>query len=342
MTVLGEFLECVSGIQRLVSTIKTHRKSQEIASDELCLNNGSSLGSNGFEENGQQSSSVVDFISDDPIPVKHLDPALMRKLKRKTRFKTITEKVRRSFSDFAKRSTTSLLAVFPPLGDGTNEGFHWDSYSDGEYYSEEWVGTEWGSSLAADEDSVVRTLSPPDSPGIKSETFYSRHRRLSSKDSSGMPEQYWPGSTRLGLSEDDMSPTNSIHPASPFSTSSSSIPNAGSSSNGGGFVDGTSMAMSRSMSSERNVNTIATRLYIGSSNNVVSPTRQSLESLRESMELTEVSSAGVDTMVMAASHSPTSPTQTGVKEKRQSLLFRRKSIQVTRLIFLVTKFYDLK
>ena len=317
MTVLGEFLECVSGIQRLVCTIKTQRKSQE-------GNSGSPVG-NGFD---QQSSSVVDFIADDPIPVKHLDPALMRKLKNKNRFKTMTEKVRRSFSDFAKRSTNSLLAVFPPLGDGTNDGFHWDSYSDGEYSSEEWVGTEYGSSHAADEDSFVRTLSPPDSPGIRSEKFYTRHSRLSSKDSSGLPEQYWPGSTRLCFSDDGMSPTNSVHHTSPFSTSSSSIP-IGSSNPGGGFMDSTSMAMSRSMSSERTVNTITTRLHMDLPNNVASPTRKSPESLRESMELTGSSSSGTDAIAMASSLQPTSPTQTGVKEKRQSLLYRPKNIQVT-------------
>lgn len=322
MTVLGEFLECVSGIQRLVSTIKTQRKSQE-------GNSGSPVG-NGFD---QQSSSVVDFIADDPIPVKHLDPALIRKLKRKNRFKTMTEKVRRSFSDFAKRSTSSLLAVFPPLGDGTNEGFHWDSYSEGEDYAEEWVAAEHGSSHAADEESLVRTLSPPDSPGIRSERVYSRHRRLSSKDSSGLPEQYWPGSTRLGFSDDGMSPTNSVHPTSPFSTSSSSILIAGSSP-GGDFVGGTSMAMSRSMSSERTVNTIATRLHMDSPNNVGSPTRTSLEFLRELMESTGPPSSGTDAMALATSLQPASPTQTGVKERRHSLLFLRKSIQVhLRLIF---------
>ncbi|KAF9543040.1 hypothetical protein EC957_001324 [Mortierella hygrophila] len=331
VTVLGEFLECVSGIQRLVSTIKTQRESQEDNRDDFYLNNGSPVGE-GFD---QQSLSVVDFIADDPIPVKHLDPALMRKLKRKNRFKTMAEKVRRSFSDFAKRSTTSLLAVFPPLGDGTNDGFHWDSYSDGEYHSEEWVGTEYASSHVADEDSFMRTLSPPDSPGIRSEKFYSRHRRLSSKDTSGLPEQYWPGSTRLGFSDDGMSPTNSIHPTSPFSTSSSSIPIAGGSpggnfvggSPGGNFVGGTSMAMSRSMSSERTVNTIATRLHMDSPNNVALPTRKSLESLRESMELTGHSSSGTDAMAIISSLQPTPPAQTDVKEKRQPNLFQRKSVQ---------------
>ncbi|KAG0372297.1 hypothetical protein BGX24_000440, partial [Mortierella sp. AD032] len=334
VTVLGEFLECVSGIQRLVSTIKTQGKSQEGTRDELFLNG--TLGINGHEEDDQQSSSAVDFIEEEPRPVKHLDPALMRKLKRKTRFKTITEKVRRSFSDFAKRSTNSLLSVFPPLGDGTNEGFNWDSYSDGEYFSEEWVGgTEFGSSLRGEEDSFVRTLSPPESPGIKSENLFVRHRRLSSKDSVGMPEQYWPGSTRLGFSDDGISPTNSIHPTSPLNVSSSSIPIMGSSINGSGFVGGASMAMSRSMSSERTVNTIATRLHMGSSanndGNVVSPTRKSLESLRESTELpgsgSGSGSGNIDPMSMATSLSPTSPIKSDNKEKRQSLLFRRKSIQ---------------
>ncbi|KAG0279316.1 hypothetical protein BGZ95_001618 [Linnemannia exigua] len=332
VTVLGEFLECVSGIQRLVSTIKTQRKSQEDTRDDLYLNGP--LGIKGHEGDDQQSSSVVDFIEEEPRAVKHLDPALMRKLKRKTRFKTITEKVRRSFSDFAKRSTSSLLSVFPPLGDGTNEGFNWDSYSDGEYYSEEWVGgTEFGSSLQGEEDSFVRTLSPPESPGIKSESFFVRHRRLSSKDSVGMPDQYWPGSTRLGFSDDGMSPTNSIHPTSPLNASSSSIPNMGNSINGSGIIGGANMAMSRSMSSERTVNTIATRLHMGSPSNndsgVVSPTRKSLESLRESIEVSGSGSGSrsADPMSMASSLPPTSPIKSDSKEKRQSLLFRRKSIQ---------------
>ncbi|KAF9908440.1 hypothetical protein EC991_009793 [Linnemannia zychae] len=330
VTVLGELLECVSGIQRLVSTIKTQRKSQEDSRDELYLDG--TLEANGQEGGDQQLPSVVDFIEEEPRPVKHLDPVLMRKLKRKTRFKKITEKVRRSFSDFAKRSTSSLLSVFPPLGDGTNEGFHWDSYSDGEYYSEEWVGgTEFGSSLQGDEDSYSRTLSPPESPGIKSENFFVRHRRLSSKDSAGLPEQYWPGSTRLGFSDDGISPTNSIHPASPLNASSSSIPIVSSSGNGAGFVGGTSIVMSRSMSSEQTVNTIATRLHIGSSpnnvNNAVSPTRTSFESLRESTQLTGTSSVGADPLSMAISLPPTSPIKSDNKEKRQSLLFRRKSIQ---------------
>ncbi|KAF9122402.1 hypothetical protein BGW39_009772, partial [Mortierella sp. 14UC] len=329
VTVLGEFLECVSGIQRLVSTIKTQRKSQEGTRDELYLEE--TLGANEHEGDDQQLTSAVDFIKEESHPVKHLDPALMRKLKRKTRFKAMTEKVRRSFSDFAKRSTNSLLSVFPPLGDGTNEGFNWDSYSDGESCSEEWVGgIEFEGSLQGEEDSYTRTLSPPESPGIKSEHFFVRHRRLSSKDSTGLPDQYWPGSTRLGFSDDGMSPTNSIHPASPLNASSSSIPIMSSSANGAGFVGGTSMAMSRSMSSEWAVNTIATRPHMGySSNNVntvVSPTRTSLESLRESMELTGPSSGSVDSLSMATPLPPTSPIKSG-KEKRQSLLFRRKTIQ---------------
>ncbi|KAF9933171.1 hypothetical protein FBU30_006337 [Linnemannia zychae] len=163
------------------------------------------------EHDPEKLLSVMDFITEEPRPVKHLDPALMRKLKRKTRFKTITEKVRRSFSDFAKKSTNSILSVFPPLGDGTNEGFNSDSYSDG-YYSEDWVGTECGSSLHGDEDSYNRTLSPPESPGHMSEKLYNRHRRLSSKDSSGIPEQYWPGSTRLGASDDAPPHPNTLPP----------------------------------------------------------------------------------------------------------------------------------
>ncbi|KAF9574348.1 hypothetical protein EC968_006682 [Mortierella alpina] len=125
VTVLGEFLECVSGIQRLVGTIKTQRRSMD---HRRAYDDQSDLAQSDYGLEGQLS--IVDFLADEPRPIRHLDPAMMRKLKRKTPFKSIADKVRRSLSDFAKRSTSSLLTIFPPLGDGTNEGFHWDSYSE--------------------------------------------------------------------------------------------------------------------------------------------------------------------------------------------------------------------
>ncbi|KAF9088187.1 hypothetical protein BGX23_007580 [Mortierella sp. AD031] len=322
VTVLGECLECVSGIQRLVSTSKTQRKSMENTRDEFFLNGtATAFDNNEYEGDGCRSPSIVSLSMEEPRPVRHLDPALMRKLKRKTKFKTITEKMRQSFSDFAKRSTNSLLSVFPPLGDGTNEGFHWDSYSDGEYYSEEWVGTEFGGSFLGDEDSFFRTMSPPESPIFKSEKFYSRHRRLSSKDSSSVPDQYWPGSIRLGFSDDGMSPTTSSHPITPLSPPPSLDPTVGYFS--GAVVGGASMA--RRTSSERTPNTIASRFHISSPTNGPSMNKKSLESLRESFGMTRQLPVEGDS-IMGPSL-PTSPTRPEGKEKRQSLLFRRKSIQ---------------
>ncbi|KAG0006447.1 hypothetical protein BGZ65_007914 [Modicella reniformis] len=203
ITVLGEFLECVSGILRLVASIKTQRKSMENEQQ----NDGPAT-----ELNNQVVQPPAEFLANGPRPrpVKHLNPFLMRKLKHKTAFKSIADKVRRSLSDFAKRSTNSLLTIFPPLGDGTNEGFNWDSYSDYEYESEGLAPTEMGSSIFG-EEANVRTLSPPDSPKFIPENYQRHHRRLSSGNSSGLPE-YWPGSIRLGLSDDCQSPTN---PASP-------------------------------------------------------------------------------------------------------------------------------
>ncbi|KAG0266652.1 hypothetical protein BG011_001499 [Mortierella polycephala] len=267
VTVLGEFLECVSGIQRLVGTIKTQRRFQE----------GRQHDNHTYDPHNEagleEPISVVDFIVDEPRPVKHLDPALMRKLnKRKTPFKSITDKVRRSFSDFAKRSTNSLLTIFPPLGDGTNEGFHYDSYTDGEYDSDDWPAAEVVSSYYTEEDFIIRTMSPPESPGIRSEKLRRRHRRSSSKDSSGLPEQYWPGSTRLGFSDDSLSPT---HPGSPYSLSS---PGPG--------VSVYAASMSRNMSTEQAVETIGARFQAGSSNTPTTA-KNSLESLSESKDFTK-------------------------------------------------------
>ncbi|KAG0239117.1 hypothetical protein BGX31_003023, partial [Mortierella sp. GBA43] len=211
ITVLGEFLECVSGILRLVGTIKTQRKSTEEQreDDQLPIARAPEV------RNIQPPAGLV---ANEPRPIKHLDPALMRKLKRKTPFKSIADKVRRSLSDFAKRSTTSLLTIFPPLGDGTNDGFSWDSYSDGEYDSEEWAPTDMGSSIFGDEDVNVRTLSPPDSPEFNPIIYQQRHRRLSSGNSSGFADQYWPGSIRLGFSDDNQSPPNPASPSSVVAT----------------------------------------------------------------------------------------------------------------------------
>ncbi|KAF9296695.1 hypothetical protein BGZ74_010200 [Mortierella antarctica] len=183
--------------------------------------------------------SMTEFIADEPRPIKILDRNLARKLKRKTKFKTIADKVRRSFTDFAKRSTTSLLTIFPPLGDGTNDGFL-DMFSDGEYDSEYVAGTDMTESIYDDDDTCSRTISPPASPGVISDKYRQRHRRLSSKDSSGPPEQYWPGSIKLGTSDDNQSPVKMAS----------------------GMILGPhdmAMSMSRSMSSERTIDSISTR-----------------------------------------------------------------------------------
>ncbi|KAF9438887.1 hypothetical protein BGZ76_003573 [Entomortierella beljakovae] len=205
VTVLGEFLECVSGIQRLVGNIK----SQGIGNI-----------SNHFETRTASEGvrgSVIEFIPKEPRPVKHLDPALMLKLKRKTPFKSIADKVRRSISDLAKKSQNQLLTIFPPLGDGTNEGFNWDSYSDNEYDSEEWAPTDMENSVLGSGEIRHHPFSPPESPSVLSEKPLPKlHRRLSFKDAAHpLPEQYWPGSMKLCLSDDSLS---SAHPSSPTTT----------------------------------------------------------------------------------------------------------------------------
>ncbi|KAG0055799.1 hypothetical protein BGZ83_007379 [Gryganskiella cystojenkinii] len=252
VTVLGELLECVSGILRLVGTIKQRRSMD--AGNSITTSSGTrELGSplspdSELLSGGRrydypapgQSSLITGFMSEEPRPIKHLDPAMMKKLKRKTpRFKSIADKVRKTVSEFTKKSTHSVLNFLPPLGDGTNEGFHWDSYSDGDYESEEWIASEmvssnWGEQSSASYNSTssynFRTFSPPSSPShLNRSPDYNYgpagptgaggqgrgHRRLSSKDSStvaaGLRDQYWPGSTRLGLSDD-----SSPGPISPF------------------------------------------------------------------------------------------------------------------------------
>ncbi|KAG0302040.1 hypothetical protein BGZ98_007849, partial [Dissophora globulifera] len=288
ITVLGEFLECVSSIQRLVGALKSQRESEDGE-----RNDGVQVPASGFSLNNTINNPIAGFMSEDPRPVMHLDPVLMRKLKRKTPFKSIAEKMRRSFSDFAKRSTNSLLTIFPPLGDGTNEGFHWDSYSDGEYDSEEWVATEMGSSIYGDDDGYPHTLSPPESPGIMSQKSQLRHRRLSSKDSSSLPEQYWPGSTRLGMSDDDLSPLNTASPLGAV-----------------GPLDLISGA--QSISFERTVDRSNAQPHPGPPNARQGP-QKSLDSLRET---TESDSQQLQSLTSS---------KLGSREKRHSLLFHRRS-----------------
>jgi len=251
----------------------------------------------------QESKSVaqppVGFMAGEPRPVKHLDPSLMRKLKRKTPFKSIAERVRRSFSDFAKRSTTSILTIFPPLGDGTNEGFSWDSYSDGEYDSDEWaIAAELGSSIFEEEDVVVHTLSPPDSPEFMpiQYQYQQRHRRLSSGNSLVSPDQYWPGSVRLGFSDDGQSPTN---PTSPSSVATPLVPTFGTQI----------AAMSRNMSPE------------GTSDTYHSNTRVRVGEPRGAVEPVSISPVmGTDPYF-----SPLLRTRSEGKVKRPSSLFRKNS-----------------
>ncbi|KAF9578654.1 hypothetical protein BGW38_005445 [Lunasporangiospora selenospora] len=216
VTLLGEFLESVSSIQRLVGSIKS--KANDLETKALPRPPSEQVVPELIPES---TPSVGSFLIDEPRPVKHLDPAMIRKLKRKTPFKAMAEKVRRSFSDFAKKSTHSLLTIFPPLGDGTNEGFHWDSYSDGVYDSEEWQTTEMSSSHIGFEDSFVRSaLATPISPSTVSEKRRrGHHRRLSSKDSSGLPDQYWPGSIKLGQLDEMIGPARPAppHPLSALS-----------------------------------------------------------------------------------------------------------------------------
>ncbi|KAG0084493.1 hypothetical protein BGZ92_009833, partial [Podila epicladia] len=243
--------------------------------------------------------SMAEFIADEPRPIKILDRNLARKLKRKTKFKTIADKVRRSFTDFAKRSTTSLLTIFPPLGDGTNDGFL-DMFSDGDYDSEYVAGTDMTESIYDDDDTYSRTISPPASPGGISDRYRQRHRRLSSKDSSGPPEQYWPGSIKLGSSDDNQSPVKMAS---------------------GMILGPHSMAtsMSRSMSSERTTDNISTRFNLGSPTGASS--RHSLDSLRESHE----TFASLPVHTFDAQVPPLSTLKPGTSEKRQSLLFRRRN-----------------
>ncbi|KAF9955189.1 hypothetical protein BGZ70_010327 [Mortierella alpina] len=301
VTVLGEFLECVSGIQRLVGTIKTQRRSMD---NRRAYGDQCDLSQSDYGLEGQLS--IVDFLADEPRPIRHLDPAMMRKLKRKTPFKVMADKVRRSLSDFAKRSTSSLLTIFPPLGDGTNEGFHWDSYSEGDSDSDEWLrAAAMGSTLFADEEYFLQSLSPPESPGFRAERHRRRHRRMSSQDSSKKLDQYWPGSTRLGLSDDSLSPTN---PSSPFTASSSSA-----------MVDSQSMAMSRSTSHERTGESSSARYRAASTN---SPTayRASIESLRETREFMSSLPFENDSYM-----SP--PASSRPEGHKRSSIFRRRSSQ---------------
>ncbi|KAG0213942.1 hypothetical protein BGX28_003120 [Mortierella sp. GBA30] len=303
VTVLGEFLECVSGIQRLVGTIKTQRRNKD---DGRGYESHEDVSQS--EQGLEGQLSIIDFLADEPRPVRHLDPAMMRKLKRKTPFKSIADKVRRSLAEFAKRSTTSLLTIFPPLGDGTNEGFHWDSYSDGGYDTDEWLAAaEMGSILFAEEGYILQSPSPSESPGLRSDKNGRRHRRLSSRDSSGLPEQYWPGSTRLGVSDDNLSPTN---PSSPFSATSS-----------GNMVNSQSMAMSRSTSSDRGVEAIGARFHGGPSHSS-SASRRSSESYRERREFMSALPLGNDSYMSP----PASSRPEG--QKRHSLLFRRRGSEV--------------
>ncbi|KAG0018611.1 hypothetical protein BGZ81_010161 [Podila clonocystis] len=243
--------------------------------------------------------SMAEFIADEPRPIKILDRNLARKLKRKTKFKTIADKVRRSFTDFAKRSTSSLLTIFPPLGDGTNDGFM-DMFSDGEYDSENVAGTDMTDSIYDDDDTYSRTLSLPASPGVISEKYQQRHRRLSSKDSSGPPEQYWPGSIKLGTPDDNRSPVKMVS----------------------GTILGPhdmTMSMSRSLSSERTIDSISTRFNLGSPTGTSA--RHSLDSLSESHETV----APLPVHTFDAQVPPLSTLKPDTSEKRQSLLFRRRN-----------------
>ncbi|KAG0340499.1 hypothetical protein BG004_006385 [Podila humilis] len=292
VTVLGEFLECVSGIQRLVGTLKTQRKSME-------RQNATTREVNALSGDYSQASrrvSMSDFIEDEPRPIKVLDQNLARKLRPKTKFKSFADKMRRSFSDFRKRSTTSLLTIFPPLGDGTNEGYSDMFFSDDDNVTEYHAGTDVTDSIYDDEDTYSRTLSPPASPGLKTDLYARRHRRLSSKDSGGPPKQYWPGSVKLYTSDDSLSPVNS-----PMSTHE--------------YHD-TSMA--RSMSSDRTMDSISTRFNIGSSSGS-SGARHSLDSLRESQE------AAAPFHVAVTHVPPLSTLRPDNSENRQSILFRRRN-----------------
>ncbi|KAG0229563.1 hypothetical protein BGW41_002989 [Actinomortierella wolfii] len=254
VTVLGEYLECISSIQRLFGTIRGPNKS----TDAGAPSNQGTMAEH-HQQHSQQSSShtptntatttpVSDImLVNEPRPIRHLDPALTRRLQRKTRFKTLTDKMRHQFSQFTKRSTDTLLAIFPPLGDGMNDGsLYWDSDED---YGVHWesddgyhmgVSTTMTSTTATDryesiysggEDTESYSPSPlsplahvaatattcPSSPSSKSELVNTSaasvlaaavgkrrpqfHRRISSKGSDSMPEQYWPGSQPLHSSD---------------------------------------------------------------------------------------------------------------------------------------------
>ncbi|KAG0025624.1 hypothetical protein BGZ82_009920 [Podila clonocystis] len=237
--------------------------------------------------------SMAEFIADEPRPIKILDRNLARKLKRKTKFKTIADKVRRSFTDFAKRSTTSLLTIFPPLGDGTNDGFM-DMFSDGEYDTDYVAGTDMTDSIYDDDDTYSRTVSLPASPGVISDKYRQRHRRLSSKDSSGPPEQYWPGSIKLGTPDDNHSPVKMVS----------------------GMIlepHDMTMSMSRSLSSERTIDSISTRFNLGSPTGTSA--RHSLDSLSESHET--VTPLPVHTF--DAQVPPLSTLRPDTSERKQSL-----------------------
>ncbi|KAF9163847.1 hypothetical protein DFQ26_002072 [Actinomortierella ambigua] len=267
ITVLGEFLECISSIQRLFGTMRGSSKSADVDADTSRCSSHQAI-SHEQQQQQQQSqpshapSDLSDFMMvEEPRPIRHLDPALTQRLKRKTRFRTLKERMRHQFSQFTKRSTDTLLAIFPPLGDGMNEGTLWDSDddyrphcwdSDDGYYmglspatasttmattttmsttsTTDRIESLYGSggdehdcfcpplpiSTAGTGAGVGASASPaanPSSPGWRSDISTTStasaiaaavvkrrpqiHRRLSSKGSEGMPEQYWPGSQPL-------------------------------------------------------------------------------------------------------------------------------------------------
>ncbi|KAI1316458.1 hypothetical protein EDD11_009948 [Mortierella claussenii] len=318
VTVLGEFLECVSGILRLVGTIKTQRKSFEGDRDDMNLVHGSLL-SGHTRHPSSDPPSINEFMPEEPMPVRYLDPALMRRLKPKTPLKSFADKVRRSFTDLAHRSSGSIRKIFPPLGDGNNEGFNSDSFTDGEYESEGYVPSEMGSSLYGDDDAYIRALSPPESPSFMSSfdnqsKHQQRHRRLSSKDSAAMPKQYWPGSMKLDMSDDSLS---ALSPTSnPVSPTSMVAPS--------GFVfGGTQMAMLRSVSSERTTDTISGRFRVASGPGTPPVPKKSLESLRETAEPTSYFSYEPEPQVT----NPLPHAKPEVKDKRYSMLMTRRNSQ---------------
>ncbi|GJJ69597.1 hypothetical protein EMPS_01944 [Entomortierella parvispora] len=313
VTTLGEFLECASGILRLVGTIKKHQRaslkgekrpherdqlpaatSPPSASPSSSSSSSPAVGPYSglfLSSPANQPSSMAGFMGEEPRPIKHLDPALTRKLKRKTpRLKAITDKVRKKVSDLKKKSTNSILTIFPPLGDGTNDGFHWDSYSDGDYESEEWIASEMASSnwglgtgdSGGGQDYGRLQPTPPVSPEMRTEGagyFHGgaspppqqqqkqkKHRRVGSKDSLSSPsagrgDQYWPGSTPIveggssvALAEEGFSSAvRNLTPTSAFSLT----PPPGLGSRPSLLRTGSQdMPMSRSMSSDKRVETL--------------------------------------------------------------------------------------